>query len=206
MQTGNVCGKLYAEQKICGGETGEEEDPDMNSKSKTLWITYTAALIALLVVIQAVTAGFGNTIVTGTLVNAVLIIAVMTGGFWPGAVVALVSPVMAKLTGIGPLWSLIPFIAAGNLALVIVWHFLSRRSGIPRYVGRAGALIGAAAAKFLVLYLGIVKVAVPFLLKLPEPQAGVISGMFSVPQFVTALLGGIVALPVLAAVKRADLS
>lgn len=178
----------------------------MNRKSKTLWITYTAALIALLVVIQAVTAGFGNTIVTGTLVNAVLIIAVMTGGFWSGAVVALVSPVMAKLTGIGPLWSLIPFIAAGNLALITVWHFVCRRRGIPRYAGRIGALIAAAVAKFLVLYLGIVKVMVPLLLKLPEPQATVISGMFSVPQLVTALLGGIVALPVLAAVKRADLS
>mgnify|MGYP001057382338 CR=1 FL=1 len=53
----------------------------MNRKSKTLWSTYTAALIALLVVIQAATAGFGNTNVTGNLVNAELIIPVKTVGF-----------------------------------------------------------------------------------------------------------------------------
>lgn len=182
-----------------------DESWHSDMKSKTLWITYTAALIALLVVIQAVTAGLGNTFVTGTLVNAVLIIAVMTAGLWSGVSVAAVSPVMAKLVGIGPLWSLLPFIAVGNIALVTVWYFLGRRKEIPTYAARAAALIVAAAVKFLVLYLGIVKVAVPLLLKLPEPQATVISTMFSIPQLVTALLGGIVALPVLAALKKADL-
>lgn len=180
------------------------EEPDDNMKSKTLRITYTAALTALLVVIQAVTAGLGNTIVTGTLVNAVLIIAAVTGGLWSGVFAAVVSPVMAKLLGIGPLWSLIPFIAAGNISLVTAWYFLGRRRGISLYAARTAAVIGAAAVKFLVLYLGIVKIAVPLLLKLPEPQATVISGMFSVPQLVTALLGGIVALPVLASLKKAD--
>ncbi len=178
----------------------------MNNRKKILWITRTAAFVALLVVVQGATAALGNTIVTGTLVNALLISAVMTGGLWSGIFVAVVSPVMAKLIGIGPLWSLIPFIAAGNLVLVIVWHFVGGSSRIPRYAARIMALTGAAAAKFLVLYLGIVKIAVPLLLKLPDPQATVISGMFSVPQLITALLGGIVALPVLAAIKRADMS
>ena len=51
----------------------------MNNRKKILWITRTAAFVALLVVVQGATAALGNTIVTGTLVNALLISAVMTG-------------------------------------------------------------------------------------------------------------------------------
>ncbi len=49
----------------------------MNNREKTLWITRTAVFLALLVVMQAVTAPLGNTIVTGTLVNALLAVSVI---------------------------------------------------------------------------------------------------------------------------------
>lgn len=65
------------------------------------------------------------------------------------------------------------------------------------------ALAAAAAAKFLVLYLGIAQIAVLFFLRLPAPQAAVISNMFSIPQLLTALLGGGVALLVLSPLKKA---
>ena len=61
----------------------------------------------------------------------------------------------------------------------------------------------AALAKFLILYVGIVQIAVPLLLELPEPQAAVISNMFSIPQLLTALLGGGIALLVLPTLKKA---
>lgn len=177
----------------------------MSYREKTLWITRTAVFVALLVVIQAVTAPLGNTIITGTLVNALLVISVMTCSVMSGATVAVISPVMAKLVGIGPLWGLIPFIALGNIVLVLVWHFLGNRDMGNRYTSGAIAVAAGAFAKFAVLYVVITKVAVPLLLKLPEPQASVISGMFSVPQLITALLGGAVALPVIYAVRRAFL-
>lgn len=175
----------------------------MNNREKTLWITRTAVFLALLVVIQAVTAPLGNTIVTGTLVNALLAVSVMTCGVMSGATVAVVSPILAKLVGIGPLWALIPFIALGNIVFVLAWHFLGRRTGGNSYASGATAVAAAAAAKFLVLYLGIVRVAVPVLLGLPEPQASVVSHMFSLPQLVTALLGGLVALPVVRVLRKA---
>ena len=162
----------------------------MGYREKTLWITRTAVFIALLVVLQAATAPLGNTIITGTLVNALLVVSAMGCGAMSGVTVAAISPIMAKLMGIGPLWGIIPFIALGN-----------RDTG-NRNAAEITALVAAALAKFLVLYLGIVKVAVPLLLKLPEPQASVVSGMFSVPQLITALLGGAAALPVIHAVRR----
>lgn len=176
----------------------------MKQKSKIFWITRTAALIALLVAAQAVTAPLGNTIITGTLVNAILIVAVLSCGLGAGACVAVISPIMAKLSGIGPLWSLIPFIALGNLTLVSVWLLAGKWCrGSKKYMEQAAVLVFAAAAKFLVLYLGIVKLAVPVILGLPEPQATVISGTFSLPQLVTALLGGVLALPVTQVLKKA---
>lgn len=72
-----------------------------------------------------------------------------------------------------------------------------------KYTAQVIALAAAAAAKFLVLYVGIVQIAVPLLLGLPEPQAAVISNMFSIPQLLTALLGGGVALMVLPTLKKA---
>lgn len=172
---------------------------------KTLWITRTAALTALLVVLQASTAALGSTLVTGTVVNLLLIISVMTCGAASGLSVAVLSPVLAKLIGIGPLWGLIPFIAAGNLALAAVWLAVGNRNRRwePRYAPQITALALAAAAKSLVLYLGVVKLALPLFSGLTAAQAAAIAHMFSAPQLVTAVLGGLLALPLLAPLKKA---
>ncbi len=92
----------------------------LNEKSKVYWITSTAIFIALLVVAQTVTSVFGNQLVTGSVNNLLMIVSVMMLGLTSGLSVAVVSPVMAKLLGIGPLWSLIPFIIAGNLTLILI--------------------------------------------------------------------------------------
>lgn len=163
----------------------------MEQKNRILRITRTAVLIALLVVLQAALMPLNNSLITGSIVNLLLIISVMTCGLSSGLCVAAVSPVVARLFGIGPLWSLIPFIAAGNAALVVLWHFIGNRSiGGKKYKARLAALFTAAFVKFLVLYVGIVRIAIPVFLGLPEKQAAVISNMFSIPQLITALTGG----------------
>ena len=65
----------------------------MSNREKTLWMTRTGAFIALLVVLQAATAPLGNTLVTGTLVNGLLAVSVMTCGVMSGAAVAVISPI-----------------------------------------------------------------------------------------------------------------
>ena len=173
------------------------------NKGKTLWITHTTVFIALLVVLQAATASLGNTIITGSVVNMLLVVSVMTCGMMSGLCVAVISPVMAKLIGIGPLWSLIPFIIAGNITLILTWHFIGNRHWEHKHTAQMIALVVAATGKFLILYIGVAQIAVPLLLRLPEPQASVISNMFSIPQLFTALLGGGVALLVLSPLKKA---
>lgn len=170
---------------------------------KTLWITQTAVLIALLVVVQFVTSFLGNTLITGSLVNLILIISVVICGFPSGLAVAVLSPVLAKLINIGPLWELIPFIIFGNISFIIVWHLIGKRSMSIKYAGYVLATAVAAVIKFLVLYVGIVLIAVPILLKLPEPQASVISAMFSFSRLIAALIGGGLALFVLPVLTKA---
>jgi len=64
-------------------------------------------------------------------------------------------------------------------------------------------LIAAAGAKYLVLFYGITYLAIPVLLKLPEPQASVVSALFSYPQLITASLGGMCAIILLPTLKKA---
>ncbi len=145
----------------------------------------------------------GTTIVTGSVVNMMLVVSVMIGGLASGLTVAAVSPVLAKLVGIGPLWTLIPFIILGNAALVLLWHFIGNRNMGKPYLAHAAALAAASIAKFLVLYVGIVQIAVPLLMSLPAQRAVAISAMFSFAQLFTALIGGAVATLLLPTLKKA---
>lgn len=173
------------------------------NRKQILWITRTAIFVALLIVIQAVTVSFGTPLITGSLVNLILIVAVMTCGLSSGLTVAVISPIFAKLVGIGPLWSLIPFIALGNFVLILIWHFISKRAFKEKPLGYFVALVAGALGKFLVLYLSIVQMMIPLFLKLPAKQAGVISATFSLTQLFTALIGGAAAIMVLPIIKKA---
>ncbi len=175
----------------------------LKGKSNAYWICGTAVFIALLVVGQIATSALGNQFVTGSVNNLLMILSVTTLGLSSGLICGVFSPILAKLLGIGPLWGLIPFIIAGNVTLVLAWHFIDNRQTANKHAARAAALICAAIAKSLVLYVGIVKIAVPLLLRLPEPQASVITNMFSLVQLLTALTGGALAAALLPALRRA---
>jgi len=167
---------------------------NINTNKTILWITQSAVLIALLVSWQAVSRAIPGTLVTGTGVNFILIIATMTCSLKTGLTVASVSPIMAMLFAVmPPFWILVPFIAAGNIVLVLIWHFIGKRK--PLALGRVVALVTAAAAKFAVLYVGVnVLVAGVFGVGLPAP----VLTAFSVSQLFTALGGGAAASAVLA--------
>lgn len=167
-------------------------------KQKTLWVTRTAVLLALLVTLQAVTKPLGQ-LVTGSCVNLVLGVAALFGGVWCGAAVALLSPLFAFLLGIGPAFpQLVPMIAAGNTVFVLLLQLFRQDAPEKRWLG----VIAGAAGKFLTLYLLIVKVTLP-LLGLPEKQTAVLSASFAWPQLITALIGGILAAVLAPILKKA---
>ncbi|WP_330927591.1 ECF transporter S component [Enterococcus sp. BWB1-3] len=169
----------------------------------TLWITQTAVLLALLIAVQAVTSGFGSTLLTGSLVNLLLIVSVILVDLPSGLTIALMSPFFAFMFGIGPkFWQIILCIAIGNATLVILWHLLRKSSSNQMTAFTISAVI-AATAKFLVLYGLVVKLVVPIVLGIPEPNASVVSAAFSFPQLFTALIGGVLALFILPLLAKA---
>ena len=141
--------------------------------------------------------------ITGSLVNALLLLAVETSGLGTALVVGMITPMVALLHGVLPLPLLvmIPFIAVGNATLASVHYALRPR-------GRWLALAAAAATKFMVLFAAVTwLVARPLnlmiggsaqLVALPTP----FGQMMSWPQLGTALSGGLIAFGVLWLAER----
>lgn len=168
---------------------------------RAVYITETAVMTALLIVLQAATKPAGQ-YVTGTCVNAVLALSVLAVGLWSGITVALLSPFFAFLLGIGPqLFPIVPSIAVGNLVFVLLMALLAGGKELPLW-RRAAAWLAAALAKFAVLYLLVVKLLCA-VLPLKEPQIAMFTVMFSYPQLATALAGGGIALLLAPLLRRA---
>lgn len=171
------------------------------------WMTRTGLLIALLIALQWGTAGtqvYAGQYITGSCVNCILAVAALFGGFWSGAVVAVLSPFFAFLLGIGPkLIQIVPCIAIGNTVFVFCLYFLLGRKMRPVWQ-QAATLVASAAAKFAVLYTAVVLVVIPVMGSALAPkQVQTFTAMFSWPQLVTALLGGTAALLILPLLRKA---
>ena len=178
----------------------------MNKKIR--WITETALLLALLIVLQSVTKSFGQ-LVTGSCVNAVLAIAALFSGLGSGVTIALISPVMAFLLGIAPQILTVPAIMVGNTVYVLLLAFLTDKTGTSM-AKQLTAWALAAVGKFAALYLIVVKVIcgvmAPALLAagtLKEPMLKMLPATFSWPQLITALIGGAAALLMVPVLKKA---
>lgn len=179
-----------------------------NNHSKVLWITETAVMLALLVVLQAVTKPLGQ-IVTGSCVNAVLAVTALFSGMGSGVIVALLSPIFAYLFGIAPQIVTVPAIMVGNAVYVVVLRKLT--GGHVGELSKAStAWAVAAVAKFATLYALVVWVICGLLAQplldqgiLKQPMLQALPATFAWPQLVTALIGGALALLVTPVLKKA---
>lgn len=182
----------------------------MNKKA-VLLITQTAMLLALTIASQTVFRALipapASQFVVGSFVNLFLVLSVTLCGFWSGASIAILAPfiafIMAQITLIPQIF----MVEAGNLVLVLAVGLIFGRmtpdrkhdvSGTVKYI--TAAVLGSA-AKFLVLWIGMVKIILPMFIKKPEVLAKM-SAAFSWPQIVTALIGCTVAFILLPLLKR----
>lgn len=146
------------------------------------FITKTALLMAVALVIQIGLAPFAQPVV-GPLVNMVLLLSVVLVGPWGAVIVGCMTPIIAFLLGIMPLLPVIPVIMLGNCAYVLVFNA----------AGQKNRIIGVAAAalmKFLLLAGGVRFLVMFFLPNLPAPVVVALS----LPQLYTALIGGALAM------------
>jgi len=175
--------------------------------SKVIYITQTAVMLALLIVVQFLTRSFGQ-LVTGSIVNLILLVSVFIIGIYGGITLAVLSPLLAFLAGIGPAFiQIIPFIAIGNALFVTIAWFIAKKSisnmNTKGILISSTGLITASIGKFLFLWLGLVVVALPLIPGIKEKQVAVISASFSWPQLITALIGSILAMMIIPLLKKA---
>ena len=161
-----------------------------------------ALLLAVLITVQYVTKPFGQ-LITGSCVNTVLALSAIMFGAWVAVPVAIISPFIAFLLGIGPaILLLAPLIAVGNLCYVLVCSYLIGKLS-KSLIYKELCIAAASVVKFGVLYLGAVKLIIPLLANngIKNPALSV---MFSWPQLVTALIGGTLAVVISALIGKAN--
>ena len=177
-------------------------------RKKLLWITETAVMLALLVSLQWITKPLGQ-LVTGSFVNAVLAVTVLASGLPSGITVAFISPVLAYLLKIAPQILTVPAIMVGNTVYAVLLYFLAGKDS-KQIVRQIAAWLGAAAAKFAVLYAivvwlicGVFAENLLFSGMLKTPMLTALPATFSWTQLFTALIGGGVALLIVPVLRKA---
>ncbi|HBG76326.1 ECF transporter S component [Eubacteriales bacterium mix99] len=166
------------------------------------WIARTAILLALTVMFQslrlwipAIPSNISQTVV-GSLVNLCLIVAAVMMGIRGGLIIALAAPIIALIQGFTPSPVLVVPIAFGNFVLVVMASLLYDKNPIL-------AVVTGAVLKFITLYLGVVKIVLPFFLpNAPDKMRAALSAQFSWPQLVTAGIGGVLAVGILTVLRK----
>ena len=135
-------------------------------------------------------------LITGTIVNADLLVAVVLVGPRAAVGIAVLPSLFAVVSGQlpSPLAPLVPVIVLGNVLLVGVFEGLRRRSW---WLGVAVAAV----AKFVWLF-GATSLLATATHLLAAPVVPVALVMMGWPQLTTALAGGVVAYAVLGPVRR----
>lgn len=156
---------------------------------KTKHLILTALLLAMCIVFQSMK-GI-SVYLTGSGVNALLVMATLAVGTTSGIFIAVITPIIAYLMGHTPFMQMIPLmvivIMLGNLTLVLLAS-----------KGREGKLISWLALgsilKAVVLWLLVWYAVLPYFGgDIPEKMIMVVKTTFSVTQFITAAIGCMIA-------------
>lgn len=181
-------------------------------KLTTKQLVQTALLLTICIVSQY----FKNlsVYITGPIVNATIIIAVLAVGLWSGILISIVAPVTAFFFTGSPIMAAIPLmfpvVMAGNAILAVsVWYFQEKTCF--KWKLPAGLLTGS----FLkAIFMGIVVVLIILPIfgdnvaaKLPKPEAlpkvlATARVTFSVTQLTTALIGSVLSYAIWLPLKK----
>lgn len=168
----------------------------MNNKLNKL--IKSALFLAIAIVFQALGKSFPqlSQFVTGSIINAILLITICVCDKWWALCVGTLTPVLAALTGqlAPPLVPFVPFIMLGNALFILIFALLINNKTYSKYI----AILPAAFTKFIFLFLSVTYIVQLFNIKLPKKVAAAMG----IPQLITALIGGIFACLIIEALKK----
>jgi len=157
-----------------------------------------ALFLAIAIVFQTLGKSFPqlSQFVTGSVINATLLITVCVCDKWWAMGVGALTPGLAALTGqLAPaLVPFVPFIMIGNALFILIFSLLMNYKTYGKYV----AILPAAFAKFIFLYLSVTYIAQFFNIKLAKKVAAAMG----IPQLITALIGGALACLIIEALRK----
>lgn len=166
--------------------------------SKVKQLTTTALLLAVCVVFQLLK-GF-SVYLTGSAVNAVLLMAGLIVGPSAGISIAIIAPIVAYLVGATPIINMIPMmlpvIMLGNIIIVsmaCLWKKMNLKLGL---------LLGSV-LKAAFLWVSVWWIILPlFAQNVPEKIVLAAKSSFSLTQLITALIGSAMAFLVVSRLTR----
>lgn len=166
-----------------------------NNSNATKKLARSALLLAIAIVVQAIGSKLPpvvSQIVTGTIVNTVLLMTAYICGISYGIGVGVLTPVFAFILGqlAAPMGPFVPFIIIGNAIIVIIFGLFKSKGSWGKYVG----IVLGAFFKFAFLFLSAVKIVKLLGLPFPAKVAANLAKAMGPLQLITALLGGIVSL------------
>ncbi len=159
-------------------------------------ITSTAALLALCIISQFFKSS--STFITGPIINACLILAVLSSGLAAGMILAIITPITSFMITGSPIMSaipaIIPFIMLGNAILACFTYLLYKK--IKHKAGLYLGMLTGVIVKAIFMGITISLVLIPNLLPAASKMAAQIQTFqytFSVFQLITGVIGAIYA-------------
>ena len=175
-------------------------------KLKTRQITVTAILLAICIVSQF----FKNlnVYITGPIINAALILTTVYAGLACGIILSVITPITSFFITGSPIMAAIPAmfpcIMIGNIILVLAVALL--RSKFGKKAGLPVSIVIGAVLKALFMGILISLIILPNMLPAKmKPMLHVLQLQFSVTQLITALIGGVYAIIILAVLRNTSL-
>ena len=173
-------------------------------KITTKQLVQTALLLALCIVSQFLK----NTSVyiTGPIVNAILIIALLVVGLWSAVVISVIAPITSYFITGAPIimvtrFTMWPVIMIGNILLVLGIYY-----GEKLISGKKGSYIGMAVGSVIkAAFMWIMTSFVLFPIfggALPEQAIAAAKVTFSVTQLITAIIGCVLAVVIMVPLKK----
>ncbi len=166
------------------------------NQTKTISKTSNLSLIIQFALFLGLAIGapfLGNQLLTGTIVNGLLVISAYSLGFRGAMLIALLPSSISLFVGLLPvaMAPMVPFIIMSNILLVLV---VSKFRGRNYFVGGVSAAFVKAIFLFVISY-------IMFNLFLTGPGAKIASSMMGYMQLLTAMLGVLVAYPFVKNIK-----
>jgi len=149
--------------------------------------------LSIFIAIAVAAPYFGNQLITGSIVNALLFISVSVIGIESAFMLCLIPSLISIYTGLLPiaLAPMIPFIITGNALLVLTFYIFSKKTFWP-------AAVSASIIKFIFIWTVGMLLASSVL----HSIASKVLLMISWPQLATALSGAAIAFIFLKSIKK----